>query len=68
MGNGGKGEGGRGEREDGGGERSAMKPVSLTEPVGMKNNNQPMMVMTVSGGMSTWQAIEQQMRDARHEG
>ncbi len=45
-----------------------MKPVSSTEPVGIKNNNQLMMVMTVSGGMRLQQAIEQQVREARHEG
>ncbi len=44
------------------------KPVSSTEPVGIKNNNQPMMVMTESGGVKTQWAIEQQMREARQEG
>jgi hypothetical protein len=59
----------RGEKgEVGGGERSATKPVSSTEPVGIKNNNQPMMLMTVSEGVRTRQAIEQQVREARHEG
>ncbi len=28
-----------------------MKPVSLTEPVGIRNNNQPMTVITESGGV-----------------
>jgi hypothetical protein len=45
-----------------------MKLVSSTEPVGMKNNNQPMMVMTESRGMRMQQAIEQQVREARQEG
>jgi hypothetical protein len=53
VGDGGEGEGQRGEGEDGGRKRSATKPVSLTEPVRIKNNNQPMMVMTVSGGVTT---------------
>ncbi len=44
------------------------KPVSFTEPVGIKNNNQPMMVMTVSRGVRTQQGIEQQVKEARHEG
>jgi hypothetical protein len=68
AGNGGVGEGGRGEGKDGGGGRSTAKPMSLTEPVGIKNNNQPMVVVTVSGGMRTWRAIEQCVREARQEG
>ncbi len=36
---GGVGEGGRGKGKDGGKERSTAKLVSLTEPVGIKNNN-----------------------------
>ncbi len=68
MGNGEEGEGERGEGEDGGRGRSAMKPMALTEPVGIKNNNQPMMVMTESGGVRTWQAVEHQVREARQEG
>jgi hypothetical protein len=51
VGKGGEGEGERGEGEDGSRERSTTKPVSSTEPVGIKNNNQPMMVMTVSRGV-----------------
>jgi hypothetical protein len=58
MGDGGKGEGERREEEDGGGGRSATKPVSLTEPVGIKSNNQLMMVMTESRGVRTLWAIE----------
>ncbi len=68
SGNGGEGDGERGKGENGNGERSAMKPVSSTEPVGIKNNNQPMVVMVVSGGMRMRQAIEQQVREARHDG
>ena len=50
------GDGGVGEeeREDGRGGRSATKLV------GIKNNNQPMMVVTINGGKRTRQAIEQQ--------
>jgi hypothetical protein len=59
AGNGGEGEGERGEEKDGGRERSATKPVSSTERVGIKNNNQPMMVMAVSRGVRKRQAIEQ---------
>ncbi len=66
--NGGEGEGERGEGDDGGGGRSATKPVSSTEPVGIKNSNQPMMVMTVSGGVWTQRVIEQQAREARQDG
>ncbi len=58
MGYGGEGEGERGEGEDGNRERSTMKPMSSAEPVGIINNNQPMMGMTVSRGMRTRQAIE----------
>ncbi len=54
--------------EDGGKGRSTTKRVSSTEPVGINNNNQPMMVVTVSGGMRTWRMIEQQVREARQEG
>ncbi len=61
VGDGGEGEGERGEGEDGGGGRSATKPGSSTEQLEIENNNQPMMVMTDSGGMRTWQAIEQQV-------
>ncbi len=43
-------------------------PVSLTEPVGIKNNNQPMVVVTVSRGVRTWRAIEQRVREVRQEG
>jgi hypothetical protein len=67
AGNGGGGEGERGEGEDGSGRKSAMKPVSLTEPVGIKHNNQLLMVMTESRGVRTWQMIEQQ-REARQKG
>ncbi len=45
-----------------------LKLVSLTEPVGMKSNNQPMMVMTESGDMRMQRAIERQVREARQEG
>jgi hypothetical protein len=41
--------------------------MSLTEPVAIKNNNQPMMVVTVSGGARTRWVIEQQVREARQE-
>jgi hypothetical protein len=68
AGNGGVGEGGRGEGEDSGGERSTMKQVSSTEPVGINNNNQLMMVVTVSRGARTWQPIVQQVREARQAG
>jgi hypothetical protein len=68
AGDGGEGEGERGEGEDGGRGRRETKPVSSTEPVGIKNNNQPMMVMTESGGMRTRRAIEQQVREVRQEG
>ncbi len=51
AGNGGVGEG---EREDGGGGRSTTKLV------GIKNNNQPIMVVTINRGVRTQQAIEQQ--------
>ncbi len=67
VGDGGEEEGERGEGEDGGGGRSATKPVSSTEPVGIKNNNQPVMVMTESGGVRSRQAIEQQVRVVRQE-
>jgi hypothetical protein len=60
-------EGERGEGEDVGGERSATKPVSSTEPVETKTKYQLMMVMTVSGGVMMQKAIEQQVREARHE-
>jgi hypothetical protein len=53
AGNGGEGDGEKGEDEDGSRERSATKPLSLTEPLGIKNNNQPMMVMTFRGGVRT---------------
>jgi hypothetical protein len=46
---------------------SVMKPLSLTEPVGMKNNNQPMMVMTESKDVRMRRGIEQQVREARQE-
>ncbi len=46
-----------GESRDGGGGRRTTKPVLSTEPVGIKNNNQPMVVVTVSGGMRTRRAI-----------
>ncbi len=49
AGNGGVGEGGRGEGEDGGRGRSTAKPVSSTEPVGIKNNKQPMMLVQSAG-------------------
>ncbi len=68
VGDGEVGEGGRGEGGDGGRGRSTTKPVSSTEPVGIKNNNQPMVVVTVSGGVRTWRAIEQRVREARQEG
>jgi hypothetical protein len=68
AGDGGVGEGGRGEGGDGSGGRSMTNPVLMTEPVGIKNNNQPMVVVTVSGGMRTWRAIEQCVREARQEG
>ncbi len=32
----------------------------MTKLVGIKNNNQPMMVMTINGGVRTRLAIEQQ--------
>jgi hypothetical protein len=67
AGNGGEGEGERGEGEDGGGGRSATKTVSSTEPVGIKNNNQPMMVMAESRSVRMWRAIEQQVGEARQE-
>ncbi len=51
MSNGGVGEG---ERKDNGGGRSETKLV------GIKNNNQPMMVVTINGGMRRLWAIEQQ--------
>jgi hypothetical protein len=66
--NGGVGEGGRGEDEDCSGGRSTIKPVSSTEPVGINNNNQPMMVVTVSKDVRTQRAIEQQVREARQNG
>ena len=62
------GEGERGEGEDSGGGRSMTKPVSSTEPVGIKNNNQQMIVVTVSRGVRTRRGIEQQVREARQEG
>ncbi len=68
VGNGGVGEGGRGEGGDGGKERSTMKPVSLTEPVGIKKNTQPMVVVTVSRGVWTRWAIEPYVREVRQEG
>ncbi len=67
TGDGGVGEGGRGEGRDGSRGRSTTKPVSSTEPVGIKNNNQPMVVVSGSGGVRTWQAIEQHVREARQE-
>ncbi len=68
MGNGEVGEGGRGEGEDGGRGRSTTKPVSSTEPISIKYNNQPMMVVTVSRDKRTWRVIEQQVREARQGG
>jgi hypothetical protein len=68
VGDGGEGEGEKREGEEGGQERSVMKPVSPAEQVKIKNINQPMMVMTVSGGVKRWQAIEQHVRQVRHEG
>ncbi len=65
---GGVSEGGWGEGGDGGWGRSTMKPVSSTEPVGIKNNNQPMVVVTVIGGVRTRRAIEGHVREARQEG
>jgi hypothetical protein len=49
VGNGGVGERGRGEGEDGGKGRSMAKPVSSTEPVSIKNNKQPMMMVQSAG-------------------
>jgi hypothetical protein len=49
------------------GEMSVTKPVSLTEPVVITNNNQAKMVMTVSRDKSTLQAIVRQLREARGE-
>ncbi len=68
AGDGGVGEGGRGEGGHGGGGRSTMKPVSSIEPMGIKNHNQPMVVVTVSGGVRTWRTIKQCVREARQEG
>ncbi len=48
VGDGGVGEGGRGEGGDSSGGRSTTKPVSPTEPVGIKNTNLPIVVVTVS--------------------
>jgi hypothetical protein len=68
AGDGGVGEGGRGEGGDSGRGRSTTKPVSSSEPVGIKNNNQPMVVVTVSRGVRTRRVIERQVREARQEG
>ncbi len=65
MGDGGEGEGEMGEGEDSGRGRSAMKPVTLTELVVVKNNNQPMMVMTESGGIRVRWSSERQVREVR---
>ncbi len=61
AGNGGVGEGGRGEGEYGGRGKSMMKLVSSKQ-------NRPMMVVTVSGGVWKQWAIKQQMKKARREG
>ncbi len=68
AGDGGVGEEGRGEGGDSGRGRSMTKPVSLTELVGIKNNNQPMVVVTVNRGLRTWRVIEQHVREVRQEG
>ncbi len=44
------------------------EPVLSTELVGIKHNNWPMVVVTVSRGMRTWRVIEPQVREARQEG
>jgi hypothetical protein len=67
AGDGGVGEGGKGEGGDGGRGRSMTKLVLSTELVGIKNNNQPMVVLTVSRGMRTRLAIEQRVREVRQE-
>jgi hypothetical protein len=67
AGDGGVGEGGRGEGGNSGGGRSTTKPVSLKEPVGIKKNNQPIVVVTISRGVRMQQAIERQVREARQE-